>query len=114
MEIANSYPFNLNFRAMKPNQFNGIDYAVVRKYKAPVEKFNSNADFQDWAFNLFKNLANKTFNSQIMNAHYKRKFSLNKWKDFLLQKTPEWSCAKLLLIYSSITNDLKENNSKIT
>ena len=112
MQIS-SFDNNFTFRAMKPSQFEGIDYAVVRKFKAPVEKFNSNSDFQAWAFNKLENIMDKTFDNKISFVHYQRKFSLNKWKDFLLQKVPEWSYAKLLLVYSAIIQGLKENNSEV-
>ena len=55
MRISN-IDSNLSFQAMKPNQFSGIDYAVVRKFKAPVEKFNSNIDFQVWVNTLLKKI----------------------------------------------------------
>ena len=45
MQVAKLETARPTFQAMKPNQFKGIDYAVVRKFKAPVEKFNSNSDF---------------------------------------------------------------------
>ena len=113
MQIINFESFNPNFQAMKPNQFKGIDYAIVRKFKAPVEKFNSNSDFQTWAGNKLEELKDTEFPCKTYHAHYERKFVLNKWIDFLTQKASEWSQAKLLLIYSAITKGLKENNSDI-
>ena len=104
--------FNLNFQAMKPNQFRGIDYAVVRKFKAPVEKFNSNTDFQNWAFNLFKELSSKVYKSKMIHADVERKIVINKWKNFLLEKT-YFSHAKLLLVFSAMVKNLKENNDEI-
>ena len=55
LKINNYYSQNnLSFEAMKPNQFKGLDYAVVRKFKAPVEKFRCMQDFQNWAQILLK------------------------------------------------------------
>ena len=39
----------ISFGAMKKSEFEGIDLAVVQKFKAPIEKFNSNNDLQKWA-----------------------------------------------------------------
>lgn len=39
----------VSFGAMKKKEFEGIDLAVVQKFKAPIEKFNSNIDLQNWA-----------------------------------------------------------------
>ena len=39
MKIQIAQP--VTFEAMKPNQFKGFDYACVRKFKAPVEKFET-------------------------------------------------------------------------
>ncbi len=113
MQIIKIESFNPNFQAMKPNQFKGIDYAVVRKFKAPVEKFNSNSDFQNWAYKILEELKEESFPSKINFVYYQRKFVLNKWKTFLEQKVPEWSQAKLLLLYSAVIKGLKENNSEI-
>ena len=50
LTIHNSY-IQPNFCAMKKSQFHGVDYAVVEKYKAPIEKFDTNDDLQNWAYN---------------------------------------------------------------
>ena len=39
----------ISFGAMRKKEFNGIDLAVIQKFKAPIEKFNSNEDLQNWA-----------------------------------------------------------------
>ena len=83
MRISN-IDSNLSFQAMKPNQFSGIDYAVVRKFKAPVEKFNSNIDFQAWADVLLKKISQSENKSSLKSIDLQRKFALNKWKEFLL------------------------------
>ena len=38
----------VSFGALKKTQFDGLDYAAVEKFKAPIEKFNSNEDLQKW------------------------------------------------------------------
>ena len=63
---------NMNFQAMKPSQFKGFDYAVVRKFKAPVEKFNENADFQAWAKKQFSATINKLFGGRSQEVMLER------------------------------------------
>ena len=38
----------VSFGTLKKTQFSGIDLLIVNKYKAPIEKFNTNDDFQKW------------------------------------------------------------------
>ena len=38
----------ISFGAMKKPQFSGFDLLVVNKFKAPIEKFKSTDDFQEW------------------------------------------------------------------
>ena len=42
----------ISFGAMKKNQFSGLDLYAVERFKAPIEKFNSNEDLQNWAINM--------------------------------------------------------------
>ena len=37
-----------NFSSMKKSEFDGLDFFIVERFKAPIEKFNSHNDFQDW------------------------------------------------------------------
>ena len=62
--ISNLAPLThdtVSFGAMKKHEFEGIDLAVVEKFKAPIEKFNSNADLQNWAGEKAKAIAEKDF-----------------------------------------------------
>ena len=52
---------NPNFTAMKKSQFSGLDFFIVEKFKAPIEKFNTNKDFQTWAKTQFEKLRLKDF-----------------------------------------------------
>ena len=57
-----SLPFDtISFGAMKKKEFSGIDLAVIQKFSAPIEKFNTNADLQNWAGDKAKAIANKDF-----------------------------------------------------
>ena len=103
--------YYMNFKAMKPNQFKGFDYAALRKFKAPVEKFNSTADLQDWAVLQFSKLCKKTFEHQKNDIELERKLAINKWKDFLQEKDEIWSPTKILVVFSSILGGMKRNNN---
>ena len=39
---------NISFGAMKKSQFSGIELFCVNKYQAPIEKFKSHEDFNEW------------------------------------------------------------------
>ena len=104
MRISN-IDSNLSFQAMKPNQFSGIDYAVVRKFKAPVEKFNSNNDFQVWANALLKKICQPEDKKILNGIDMQRKFALNKWKEFLLNNE-NYSPAKSLFIFKSMLKNI--------
>ena len=104
MRISN-IDSNLSFQAMKPNQFSGIDYAVVRKFKAPVEKFNSNIDFQAWANALLKKICQPEDKKILNGIDMQRKFALNKWREFLLNNE-NYSPAKSLFIFKSMLKNI--------
>lgn len=109
----NSSTILTSFQAMKPNQFRGLDYATVRKFKAPVEKFNSNSDLQNWAGVMLQTLTDKTYKSNTCHVDIGRRISINKWKDFLLTKGLNWTETKKLITFSAMVQGLKENNDKI-
>lgn len=111
MQICRNYS-QPNFKAMKPNQFKGIDYAVVRKFKAPVEKFNSTNDLQNWANCLLQDFSKIEFVSKFQAATLQRRFILNKWKDFLFNKEG-FSPVENLFILKSVQKGLKTNNDTV-
>ena len=63
----------VSFGAMKKKEFAGIDLAVVEKFKAPIEKFNTNADLQNWAGDKAKAIANKDFGGRREETEIHRK-----------------------------------------
>ena len=38
----------ISFGAMKKSEFEGIDLLVVNQFKAPIQTFKKNKDFQKW------------------------------------------------------------------
>ena len=107
-----SYIQNTNFEAMKPNQFKGFDYSCVRKFKAPVEKFNTENNFYTWA----QNKVNKLIDKKIIAG--KSNYTVAQRRDLIY----EWvegvgrdllNSSILLIILSSILKELKETNDKL-
>ena len=43
------HPVQISFGAMKKTQFSPLNRTLVEKFKAPIEKFNTESDFQDWS-----------------------------------------------------------------
>ncbi len=111
INISNGTIKQNSFKAMKPNQFTGLDYAAVRKFKAPVEKFNSHSDLQNWANLKLKELMDLKFRNKSLQVDIGRRIFINQWKDFLAYQT--WTDVKKLVAFAAITKDLKENNDII-
>lgn len=109
MQICRNYS-QPNFKAMRPNQFKGIDYAVVRKFKAPVEKFNNHNDLEMWADCLYKLMQNTDVSSIKPAVGMDRREILGKWKEYLKSVSEKISKTKKLLIFSSLLKELKKNN----
>ena len=103
----------ISFGAMKKKQFGGIDLAVVEKFKAPVEKFNTNADLQKWSETKTLEIANKDFGGRQDETPIQRKAMLKEWADYVLKKNDGYTNAMALLILDAITKDLKPDNDTI-
>lgn len=101
-----------HFDAMKPNQFKGFDYACVRKFKAPVEKFDSKMNFYGWAIDtLNRFVKTKLVEGKSEYTQQRRKESIFEWRNelgFGLEAAP-----LALIVLSSILKDLKPNNDKL-
>ena len=111
--ITNSQINPNTFKAMKPNQFKGVDYAVVRKFKAPVEKFNCYEDFYSWVRQETSKLKFKDVKNYKKHIELDRLFSINNWKEFLETKKETWSPAKIFIIFSAMFKNLKKNNNTL-
>ena len=109
LSCKNSY----NFTAMKPFQFKGVDYAVVRKFKAPVEKFNDNADFQSWAKEAVKNIASREFRGRARRITEERRETIKEWVNYLLYANEEYTPAMALLAISAIAKCLKPDTDTV-
>ena len=103
----------ITFGAMKKSKFSGIDRAVVENFKAPIEKFYTNADLQKWSFENALKLANKDYGGRKEETKIQRKAMLKEWSDYVLQENDGYTNAMSLLILDAITKDLKPYNDTI-
>ena len=103
----------VTFGAMKKSKFSGIDRAVVENFKAPIEKFYTNADLQKWSFENALELANKDYGGRKEETKIQRKAMLKEWSDYVLQENDGYTNAMSLLILDAVTKDLKPDNDTI-
>lgn len=103
----------ISFGAMKKKEFKGTDLAVVEMFKAPIEKFNSNQDLQNWAKDKAFEIANKDYTGRQEETNIQRKAMLKEWFDYVLYENDGYSNTISLLILNAITKDLKPNNDEI-
>lgn len=96
----------VSFTAMKKSQFSGIDFSVVEKFKAPIEKFDTIEDFQHWAKSKYKELADTDFKGKsdvVANQRHRMKKEWN----YMLTDGDKFTPAEQLLIFNGITKELK-------
>ena len=103
----------VSFGAVKKKEFEGIDLAVVQKFNAPVECFDSNNDLQNWAVKKAKAIANKDFGGRSEETKVQRKAMLKDWSDYVFNKNNAYTNTTALLILKAITKDLKPDNDNI-
>lgn len=103
----------VTFGSMKKKEFDGIDFAVVEKFKAPIEKFNSNSDLQNWARVKAETIANKDFGGRQEETQLQRKEMLKEWSDYVLYENKNFSDTTSLLILDAVTKNLKSDNDKL-
>ena len=103
----------VSFGAMKKKEFEGIDFAVVQKFKVPIEKFNTNDDLQNWAGDKAKAIANKDFGGRQQKTEIQRKAIIKEWADYVFNENDAYSNTTALLILNAITKDLKPDNDNI-
>lgn len=107
-------PYNQpNFCAMKKSQFGGVDFAVVEKYKAPIEKFDTNDDLQKWAYNQSIESAKYNYFGRKPSTLHERKKILNNWVNYLYKNNKQYSDTEKFMMIKGITQDLKPNDDNL-
>lgn len=104
----------VSFSAMKKSQFNGIDLFVVNRFKAPIEKFNSNQDFQNWCLDKVNNeYSYENFKSDDKAVNKKRKEMINEWQNYIRYENDDYNNAVLLMAMQGVTKHLKPKNNEL-
>lgn len=103
----------VSFGAMKKTKFSGFDAAVVEKYKAPIEKFNSNEDFENWTKSKIEELAKRDYKARQKDSQIQREALLKEWFIYVLQGNSAFTPAMQLIILDAITKNLKPNNDEL-
>ena len=104
---------SLTFKAMKKTDFRGIDFAVVEKFKAPIERFDAQADFNKWAGELVEKIKNTNFWGRQAETINQRNGMLKDWFNYVIEENGAFTKAIQLLILSSITKNLGENDDNL-
>ena len=104
---------SVSFGAMKKQQFDGVDLAVVQRFHPKIEKFKSNEDFQNWAKIEIEKVLNQDFKGRHDETMQQRRNLLNEWVNYVLNENAAYNNAAALLILAAITKDLKHNNDKL-
>ncbi len=113
---TNPLPFDsVSFGALKKSNFQGIDLAVINQFKAPIQTFNNNEDFQAWCLNKINENypSDKEYGAKDEFATNQRKKLIEEWKKYILEENEAYTNAICLMILSSITKNLKENNDAL-
>ena len=98
----------------KKSEFQGIDLLVVNKFKAPVEKFKTNDDFQKWCSEkIEKDYLNKEYKGRQEETTIQRKAMLKEWSDYVKYENDAYNNAISLLILDGITKNLKPDNDTL-
>ena len=101
----------ISFGAMKKSQFHGIDILVVNQFKAPIEKFNTNEDFQNWCNNETKKINLNEPCGRSKQTATLRKWVLRNWINYLNKNNV--SRAKQLLIYNGLKRDINPKDDRL-
>ncbi len=103
----------VTFTAMKKKQFSGLNLVCVEKFKAPIEKFNKDKDFQNWADKKFNELYNKDYGGRTKRSRVHKKIILREWYKYLTEKDTQTTSAEKALIMFGITKNLKPNSDML-
>ena len=116
MIIGSNYNSNYkhpNFSAMKKSQFKGIELFTVNTFKAPIEKFNGNNDFQNWAKSLLNDKLNlQKYSQEYRTVNSERMNRLSAWKQYITIENPIFQATPVLalIVFNAITKNLKKEN----
>ncbi len=96
---------NVSFDAMKKNQFKGADRLCIEKFKAPIEKFNSNEDLQNWAGKILQKIREQDHKGRSLGARDERIILKQTWYNYL-KNIEKCSNTLSLIVMHAFTKDL--------
>ena len=105
--------YHPSFCGMKKNAFEGVDYYVVDKYKAPIEKFRTVDYLYEWADEQCDKIIEKDYYGRTPETMAQRVAMLDEWKDYFENENKEYSPTERLIIWNGITKNLKPNDDTI-
>lgn len=97
---------------LKKSDFEGIDSAVIEKYKINPQKLKSKNELQDIAKNKLIQL-DKEYGGRQYESFVERKNLLSEWFDYVTKENDAYSNTQRLVILSAITKDLKPDNDNL-
>ena len=103
----------VSFGSMKKEEFVGVDYAAIRKFRAHIEKFNSYDDFLAWEQEKIDEITKKSYPARRIQADSERKAMLNEWFNYVTKENATYNKSHQLIILSAIIKDLNPNNDKL-
>ena len=102
----------VSFGAMKKSQFSGIDLLVVNKFKAPIEKFKTNEDLQNWCNEQIEKIVCEDYKGRRQETRRHRRIILVEWFDyFQYEDTPYAKSAALLALYGVVKDLYKYDDT---
>ena len=109
MRLQSAIYNNPNFTAMKKSQFNGVDYAVVEKFKPPIEKFDTNDDLQGWAWGKCNDILRSDLGGRTSEVYNQRESAKKIW-NYALKEENLFLPTEQFLIMNGITKHLKPDD----
>ncbi len=103
----------VSFGAVKKNELEGFDLYCANMFKAPLEKFKSPNEMKEWASTELGKLFNQNFLGRDKKTLYNREEILHGWKKALSTGKYNQNPSLSLIIYSSITKDLKAKSDNL-
>ena len=103
----------VSFGALKKSKFSGIDLLVVNKFKAPIEKFNSNGDLQNWCNEKIEEIIKTDYKGRRQETVIQRKAMLKEWVDYVQKENDAYKPAIQLLILDGITKNLEHDEDTL-
>ena len=93
--------------------FEGVDLAVIEKYKPNIQQFKSKDDLQKFAENKINEIKEKDYGGRQEETKIQRKAMLKEWFDYVTKENDAYSNTQRLVILAAVTKDLKANNDTI-